>query len=41
MIRLLSLALLPPGLAVLSASAQTALKPVEPKVSCASLRVFD
>jgi hypothetical protein len=29
------------GLAALSAAAQTTLTPVEPKVSCASLRGFD
>lgn len=34
-------ALLLVGLAVLPAAAQTAMTPVEPKVSCASLRGFD
>ena len=41
MIRLLSLALLLIGVGVLPAQAQTALPPVEPKVSRSFLRGFD
>ena len=41
MIRLLPSALLLIGVAALSAGAQTTLTPVEPKVSCSSLRGFD